>query len=325
MSGTTTRAARGGGWSREDIPDLSGTVAIVTGANTGIGLPTARTLVARGARVVMACRNEAKAQAARGRVLSATGVPQDRVRVLPLDLASQASVTAFAERFLGEYDRLDLLINNAGLGSTRQTPTEDGFELQFGVNHLGHMALTLRLLPALVRTAGSRVVTLSSGAHRFGTVRLDDPHFRDGGYRPFAAYSQSKLANLLFAAELARRLTAAGHGTLSVAVDPGVARTELGHKQVSAGTRVLARLGSLVTLGRTGEGGSLVTLRAATDPHARTGDFYAPRWGGWGTPMVTAPAPRGRDRQVAARLWEISLRMLGQQEPAVLTPRPAKR
>ncbi|GAA0991181.1 oxidoreductase [Acrocarpospora macrocephala] len=305
-------------WSIAGLPDQTGRTVIVTGANTGLGKATARALAGRGALVVMACRNEAKALAARNE-LTATGVDPRQLAVRRLDLGDQASVRGFAEGFLAEHDRLDLLINNAGLSGTRYAKTVDGYETQFGVNHLGHMALTLRLLPAVVATPGSRVVTLSSGAHRFGRIRFDDPHFDRGGYRAFPAYAQSKLANYLFSAELGRRLATAGHRTISVAVDPGFARTELGTKQASRTQLLVMRVSYLLVPSHSAETGAGPTLRAATDPNAASGQLYAPRLGTRGGPVAQRPSRRTTgDPQVAARLWDASLTMLGLEPPAVL-------
>lgn len=191
------------GWTEEHVPHLTeGTVAVVTGANTGLGLDTTRVLARRGATVMMACRNQDKAAAAR-RSLVDGGIDPGRLRTASLDLADQASIAGFADALPD--DRIDLLINNAGLMAVPRSSTVDGFETQFGVNHLGHMALTLRLLPRLNTTPGARVVTLTSMGHRPGRIRLHDPNFRRGRYNRWTAYFQSKLANMLFAAELARR------------------------------------------------------------------------------------------------------------------------
>jgi protochlorophyllide reductase len=305
-------------WSTVDLPDQTGRTVIVTGANTGLGKATTQALASRGARVVMACRNEAKAFAARNE-LTASGVDPRQLVVCELDLGDQASVRSFAEAFLQEHNRLDLLINNAGLSGTTYAKTRDGFETQFGVNHLGHMALTLRLLTSVVATPGSRVITLSSGAHRFGRIRFDDPHFDQGGYRAFPAYAQSKLANYLFSVELGQRLAAAGHSTISVAVDPGFARTELGTKEASRTQRLVMRVSYLVVPSHSAKTGAGPTLRAATDPGAVSGQLYAPRLGILGSPVVQRPSRRTTgDPQVAARLWEMSLAMLGLESPTAL-------
>jgi NAD(P)-dependent dehydrogenase (short-subunit alcohol dehydrogenase family) len=306
-----------------DLPDQTGRTVIVTGANVGLGKATTRALARHGAHVVMASRNEAKALAARQELIG-TGIDPGRLSVRRLDLGDQASVRRFAETFLGEHDRLDLLINNAGLSGTRCGKTVDGFETQFGVNHLGHMALTLLLLPTIVATPSSRVVTVSSGAHRFGQIRFDDPNFDRGKYRAFSAYAQSKLANFLFSAELGRRLEAAGHRSISAAADPGFVRTELGTKDASRTQRLVMRVSFLIVPSHSAETGAGPTLRAATDPNAVNGQLYAPRLGVRGVPVLQQPSRRTTgDLGVAARLWDLSLDLLGLEPPAVLAPAAA--
>ena len=307
-------------WTEADIPDLSGRVAVVTGANKGIGQAIATVLAARGARVVLACRSKARGEAARADIVRA-GASGDRLEVRSLDLASQESVAAFARSFRAGYDRLDLLMNNAGLasGGGSRSVTADGFELHFGVNYLGPMALTLRLLPVLVASPGARVITMTSGIHRNGRIRLDDLNYASGGYRPNAAYAQSKLADLLFSTELARRLAASGHDTISLASDPGYSRTELlAGDDVPLSTRVLASL--LLVVSQSADGGARPALRAATDPHAASGQLYAPRWSTRGAPVTAKPSSRARDPRLAAQLWEQSLALLSMGDPAVLLP-----
>jgi NAD(P)-dependent dehydrogenase (short-subunit alcohol dehydrogenase family) len=309
------------GWTEADIPGLSGRVAVVTGANTGLGKATAAVLARHGAHVILACRDEGKGEAARAGIVRA-GVPADRVEVRSLDLASQSRVLAFADSFRAAYDRLDLLINNAGraAGGGPRSCTADGFEAHFGVNHLGHMALTLHLLPALTATRGARVVTLTSGVRRAGRIRLDDPSYTTGGYRPNMAYAQSKLANILFSAELASRLAAAGHDTMSLAADPGYARTELVSRgETSPGARILA--GLLIPISQSAAGGAGSAIRAATDPRAAGGQLYAPRWGTRGAPVTAKPGRRATDQALAAQLWDLSLRLLSLDNPATLATR----
>ena len=307
-------------WTEADIPDLSGRVAVVTGANKGIGQAIATVLAARGARVVLACRSKARGEAARADIVRA-GASGDRLEVRSLDLASQESVAAFARSFRAGYDRLDLLMNNAGLasGGGSRSVTADGFELHFGVNYLGPMALTLRLLPVLVASPGARVITMTSGVHRNGRIRLDDLNYASGGYHPNAAYAQSKLANLLFSTELARQLAASGHDTISLASDPGYSRTELlAGDDIPLSTRVLASL--LLVISQSADGGARPALRAATDPHAASGQLYAPRWSTRGAPVTAKPSSRARDPRLAAQLWEQSLALLSMGDPAVLVP-----
>ncbi|QFG24500.1 oxidoreductase [Actinomadura sp. WMMB 499] len=306
-------------WSPTGMPALDGRTAVVTGANTGIGRAVAEALARRGARVVMACRDRAKAEAARRAMLDGTGLDPDRLAVRHLDLGDLSGVARFAGEFLGAADRLDLLVNNAGLAFVDRSRTADGFETHFGVNHLGHLALTLRLLPALVATPHSRVVTVTSVGHRLGRIRLADPCFAEGGYGRTRAYTQSKLANVLFTAELARRLDGAGHGTRALSADPGGARTELGTKQNGGVMRAVAPLSRLVP-SQPPAGGALPILRAATDPAARNGDLYAPRRGMRGEPARREPGARARDREMAELLWHLSLEMTGLEEPAELAP-----
>jgi NAD(P)-dependent dehydrogenase (short-subunit alcohol dehydrogenase family) len=241
------------------------------------------------------------------------------VEVARLDLADQASVTEFAEGFLARDEELHLLVNNAGLGFVNQSRTVDGHETTFGVNHLGHMALTLRLLPALTRTTRSRVVTVSSSGHRLGRIWLPDPDFTLGGWGRVRAYTQSKLANVLFALELDRRLRAAGHGTMSLVVDPGGGRTELGTKQTDRRVRMVARIARLMPSPSAAQG-ARPSLRAATDPEARSGEMYAPRRRVFGPPVLADPASRARDERLARQLWEASLHMLSMPEPDRLLP-----
>lgn len=297
------------GWTEEHVPRVAeGILAVVTGANTGLGLDTTRVLAQRGATVVMACRNQDKAAAAR-RSLVDRGIDPHRLRTASLDLADQASVAAFADGLTD--DRIGLLINNAGLMAVPRSSTVDGFETQFGVNHLGHMALTLRLLPRLNATPGARVVTLTSVGHRPGRIRLDDPNFRRGRYNRWTAYFQSKLANMLFAAELARRNE--GRGALSVAAHPGYAATELGKD-----TGIQARLLSVADriAAQPSAAGAWPTLRAATDPAAVNGALYGPRRLVSGSAVRETPSRTARRADLAGRLWDLSLDLLS---PAKVT------
>jgi protochlorophyllide reductase len=251
------------------------------------------------------------------------GLLRDHPRLLPcadrLDLADLSQVAAFADRFRAAYGRLDLLVNNAGLAQRAPFRTRDGFEIHLGVNHLGHMALTLHLLPALTAASGARVVTVTSGAHRFGRVRFDDGGRVAADDRGIAAYARSKLANLLFALELGRRLAAAGRGTLSLAADPGLARTGLTRRD--GGIRAVRLLeAALRPVSQSAYGGARPSLRAATDPGAAGGQLYAPRRGLRGAPVPARPGREATDPVLAARLWDASLAMLELDEPDVLRP-----
>jgi NAD(P)-dependent dehydrogenase (short-subunit alcohol dehydrogenase family) len=299
-------------WSAADIPDQRGRTAVVTGANGGLGLETARELAAKGAHVVMAARNEEKAQAAVADIRATA--PDASVEVVPLDLGSQASVRTAAEQILGTRDRLDLLVNNAGVMGIPERKTVDGFEMQFGVDHLGHWSLTALLLPALLRTDGARIVTVTSTAHHMGrAIDPSNPHL-DGRYGPWRAYGQAKLANFHFGLGLQRELERAGASAASLIAHPGLSNTDLQNVSVQetgggASQRffhVLARY-----TGMSPAGGALPQLRAATDPAAKGGEFYGPLFVNNGPP-VRKPIFRtlGMDTAIA-RLWEVSERETG--------------
>ena len=292
-----------GSFTGADIPDLAGRTAIVTGASNGIGLETAKALTEHGARVILAVRDEAKGRRAAA-VMPGPVAPE----VHPLDLASLESVRAFAEAW-GE-DPVDLLINNAGVMIPPLSRTEDGFELQFGTNHLGHFALTNLLLPQI--TAAGRVVTVSSGAHRSGKIDFSDLNWEHRRYRPWRAYGQSKLANLLFTKELQRRLTEAGSPVLSMAAHPGYAATNL---QAHAGNRALRfamlELGNRV-LAQDAAGGALPTLYVATqDLPGNTYVGPSQLGGSRGAPAPCARSAAADDEQTARRLWQVSETLTG--------------
>jgi len=292
------------GWSYEDIPDQSGRVAIVTGANTGIGYETASALARKGASVVLACRNPDKGADAVARIEALE--PSGSARLMLLDLSDLDSVAAFAEAFAAEHERLDLLVNNAGVMVPPHTTTRQGFELQIGTNHLGHFALTGHLLPLLRATEGSRVVVVSSGAHKDPGLELDDLNFERRGYSKVKAYCASKLANLLFAFELQRRLDDAGATIRVTAAHPGWTATDL---QRTAGLfRMLNPF-----LAMKPPDGALPTLRAATDPDAGPASYWGPSGLGEmrGPPAPAGIHPRARDEETAAKLWTISEQRTG--------------
>jgi NAD(P)-dependent dehydrogenase (short-subunit alcohol dehydrogenase family) len=295
------------GWDAEQIPDQSGRTAIVTGANSGLGLVTARELARAGASVVMACRNLEKGHAAVDEVRAAA--PDAQVQLDELDLASLASVRAFADRFKAPHDGLDLLINNAGVMGSPRRRTADGFELQFGTNHLGHFALTSALLETMEGREDARVVTLSSTAHKMGRINFDNLN-GDRHYFRWNAYGQSKLANLLFALELDRRLRAVGSTVKSLAAHPGYAATNL----QSSGPPMFDRLvmvASNALIAQSDEMGALPILYAATQPGLEGGTYVGPD--GFqeqrGHPKIVQPSGRARDPATARRLWEVSERM----------------
>lgn len=286
-------------WTFDDIPDLTGRTAVVTGANTGIGYETARMLAARGADVVLACRDGNKGREALARLRD--GSPGARASLEILDLADLDEVAATAASLMGALDRLDLLILNAGVMVPPESLTAQGFELQFGVNHLGHFALTGRLLPLLRATGASRVVAVSSTAARRGAMDFEDLDFTRRGYRAWSAYCQSKLANQLFARELQRRLDTAGASVLATAAHPGWTATDL--QRTSPLLRALNRF-----FAQDARRGALPTLRAAVDPDARGADYFGPD--GFlqmrGLPVRVSMVPRAMDEGDARRLWEVS-------------------
>ncbi len=298
-------------WTPEET-DARGKVAIVTGANSGIGLETARSLARAGAHTILACRTPEKAQAALADIRATD--PEVQVEFMPLDLASLASVEGFAEAFLARFDRLDVLVNNAGVMMTPRRNTEDGHELQFGTNHLGHFALTARLLPRLLATPGARVVAVSSLAHWFGRLDLDNLN-AERRYRRAGAYFQSKLANLSFALELQRRFEAAGVDVVSVAAHPGWTHTNLVSETPTA--RFLAP-----HLGQTAERGALPSLYAALAAEVRGGEYYGPSglFEIWGGPSHARISRRARDQALGAELWTRSESLTGLAFRGLPTP-----
>jgi len=295
-------------WTFDDIPDQTGRTAIVTGANTGIGLETARMLAARGAKVIMACRSLDKGEAARTRILA--DQPHASVTVAALDLSDLDSVAAFTKAFAAGHDRLDLLINNAGVMVPPLGRTKQGFELQFGTNHLGHFALTAQLLPLLERTPGARIVVVSSTAQTFGRIDFDDLNWEHRAYSPMKAYGQSKLANMMFALELQRRLAASGSSLTVTAAHPGWTATDL---QRTAG---VARFFNPLFAMKPADG-ALPTLRAATDPAATHGSYWGPAGllGLSGPPAPAKGTKRAYDEAVAARLFDVSEQLSGVSFP----------
>ncbi len=300
-------------WTAHDIPDQAGHTAVITGANSGIGYAAAQALAQHGAHVVLACRNLDKATAAAAAIRQAT--PGATVEAMALDLASLASVRQFAAEFAQRFDALHLLINNAGVMALPYRKTADGFEMQFGTNHLGHFALTGLLLERLLRAPGARVVTVSSGLHHRGHIQFDDLQ-SERGYGKWQAYSQSKLANLLFAYELQRLLAAAGAEASSVACHPGYAATNLqtaGPAMENASIGVaLTRIGNAL-FAQSAAMGALPTLYAATAPDVQGGDYIGPN--GWmemrGYPAKVQSSARSHDQAAAARLWAVSTALTG--------------
>ena len=291
-------------WTSGDVPGQQGRLAVVTGANTGLGFETAQVLAGRGASVVLAVRDTEKGKRAAARITGT--VPGANVMVQPLDLTSLDSIRAAASELRARHPRIDLLVNNAGVMLTPRQTTRDGFELQFGTNHLGHFALTGLLLEQMLPVPGSRVVTVSSLAHRI-RARIDfDDLQGERSYSRVAAYSQSKLANLMFTYELQRRLSGAGT-TVAVAAHPGLAATELA-RYTPAASAALARL-----ISQKPAMGALPVLRAATDPGVLGGQYYGPRrlLGTRGYPELARSSGQSRDTAIQRRLWTASEELTG--------------
>lgn len=295
-------------WTENDVPDQSGRTFVITGANSGLGFENARALSSHGARVVMAARNMEKAADAEAAIRQMQ--PDANLEVRPLDLASLESVDEFARSLGGEEKGIDVLINNAGVMAIPERKTTDGFEMQFGTNHLGHYALTALLLPLLVDTPGSRVVTVTSTARHFGRpVDTSNPHLEEN-YSPWAAYGQSKLANLHFALGLNQRLEAGGAMTASLVAHPGLTNTDLqANTARQGGGHMSERAASSV--GMTPADGALPQLRAAVDPTASGGELFAPRWVNWGPPVRRPLFGRSTNQDSIDTLFEVSERETG--------------
>jgi NAD(P)-dependent dehydrogenase (short-subunit alcohol dehydrogenase family) len=300
------------GWTAADIPDQAGRTAVVTGANGGLGLETTRALAAAGAHVVMAARNQDKAAEAVADIRR--GAPDASLEVVPLDLGSLASVREAAGRILAAHEKIDILVNNAGVMGIPERRTVDGFEMQLGVDHLGHYALTALLMPALLRADAARIVTVTSTAHHMGrAVDPANPHL-EGRYGPWRAYGQAKLANFHFGLGLQRRLAAADAPAASLIAHPGFSNTDLQAVSVRETDGGLSQRFFHRLAGSTGmppEDGARPQLRAAADPAAKGGEFYGPRFVNNGAP-VRKPILRliGMDKAIA-RLWEVSERETG--------------
>jgi NAD(P)-dependent dehydrogenase (short-subunit alcohol dehydrogenase family) len=299
-------------WSERSIPDQTGKVFLVTGANSGLGWETARALAGHGAHVLVGARTRVKATEAIERITATS--PAGTLEPLVVDLSDLDSVATAAETVLTEQARLDALVNNAGIMMTPYGTTAQGFEQQLGVNHLGHFALTGRVLPLLMATERSRVVSVSSNGHRPGRIRFDDLQ-SEQSYSPYGAYFQSKLANLLFTAELQRRLEAAGSATIAAAAHPGASNTNLGHENPGGVRGTLMGLLSPLSgmLGQSAAMGALPQLRAATDPDVQGDDYYGPsgfaEMRGYAVPVDRSD--RAKDAATAARLWDVSAELTG--------------
>jgi NAD(P)-dependent dehydrogenase (short-subunit alcohol dehydrogenase family) len=305
---TRARGRREARWTAADIPDQTGRVAVVTGANSGLGFEISAALAERGATVVLACRDGGRAQEAMARIVARIGAAS--VETVPLDLADLMSVRSCAAELRARFDRVDLVVDNAGVLMIPHTVTVDGFEGHLAVNHLGHFALVGLLLDRLLATPGSRVVVVGSISHAIGRLDPDDLQGGRRRYSRMAAYARSKLANLLFVSELQRRLSAAGASTIAVSAHPGSSRTEIARH-----IRWVAWTPSRVAdvLQQSAAMGALPVLRAAVDPSVTGGESYGPRgplqWRGY--PELVRTARRARDPDLAHRLWEASEHLTG--------------
>lgn len=295
-------------WTLEDVPDLSGRIMIVTGANSGLGFETTRELSHRGAKVVMACRNPQKAKAAKHQIQEK--LPDADLEIMHLDVSSLQSVADFAEKFKGKYDRLDVLVNNAGIMAAPYSKSADGFENHFATNYLGHFALTGRLFDLLEATPGARVVNVSSLAYFLGN-RIDFTNLTYENrkkYHRWVAYGRSKMEMLLFAYEMQRRLSTAGRSTIAVAAHPGIARTNIMPAQAgNAVTRELLRRFSYVL--KPTIYGAMPLIRAAVDENASGGEYFGP--GKKKMPEVVRSNKASHDLNTAKKLWEASEKLTG--------------
>ncbi len=290
-------------WTPNQMPSLAGRTAIVTGANGGIGFHTAKHLASQGAHVVMGCRNMSKAQQALEKLLAKH--PTANAEVVHLDLEHLDKVNSFCDDFEAKHDRLDIIINNAGVLSPSHATNQQGHEVQFAINHLGHFALTGRLIPLLNESPNGRIVTVSSIAHRWGRIRFHDLQWEEH-YNMWGAYGQSKLANLLFTFELERRLRSAGCSSSALAAHPGLTATDI--------TRESSWMHKATPLvGQSADVGSWPSVRAATDLNVQGGTFWGPRWcfQTWGAPKRVGCSRTARDSATASRLWDVSEALTG--------------
>lgn len=291
-------------WTADDIPDQKEKTIIVTGSTSGLGKEASRVLAGKGAKVIMAVRNTAKGERVAEEIRNE--FPEAEVEVMKLDLASLKSVKSFADEFMKQYDRLDILINNAGVMMCPYSKTDDGFEIQMGTNHLGHFALTGYLLPLLKETNNSRIVATSSMGHRMGNIDFSDINWEKRKYNTNRAYGDSKLANLYFTYELVRKFDGDSNGPIATAAHPGDTATELARH-----TPMIRFLNTFFA--QNVEKGALPTLRAATDPEAKAGDYFGPD--GFmemrGYPVKVDSNDRSKDVNLARKLWRVSEKMTG--------------
>lgn len=299
-------------WTTADIPDLTGKVIIVTGANSGIGFEAAREFARQGAQTILACRNLEKGQTALDQIQAE--IPDAAVEMMQLDLASLESIHQFAETFKAKYDRLDVLLNNAGIMMVPYGKTKDGFERQFGTNHLGHFALTGLLIDLLSKTADARVVNVSSNGHRFGKMDFDDLMYEENKYSSIGAYARSKLANLLFTYELQRRFEAQDLDLIAVVAHPGNSDTNLGaHLEEHPAYKIMQPI--FGRMGQSAAMGALPSIRAAVDPDVAGAEYFGPEGTiqAKGYPVLVPSSKASHNQSDAQKLWEISEELTGVQ------------
>jgi NAD(P)-dependent dehydrogenase (short-subunit alcohol dehydrogenase family) len=299
-------------WTTADIPDLTGKVIIVTGANSGIGFEASREFVHKGAQTILACRDLEKGQIALDQLKAES--PDASAEMMQLDLASLESTQQFAEAFKAKYDRLDVLLNNAGIMMVPYGKTEDGFESQFGTNHLGHFALTGLLIDHLSKTADARVVNISSNGHRFGKMDFDDLMFEENKYSSIGAYARSKLANLLFTYELQRRFEAQDLDVIAVAAHPGTSETNLGvHLEDHPAYKIMQPI--FGKMSQSAAMGALPSIRAAVDPDVAGAEYFGPdgTMQAKGYPVLVPSSKTSHNQTDAQQLWEISEELTGIQ------------
>ena len=286
-------------WTAENIPDQKGKIVIVTGSSSGIGYEAARVLANKEAKVIVAVRNLEKGEKAKEKILNQN--KNTDVEVMKIDLSDLTSVKEFVDEFIAKYDKLDILINNAGVMMPPYSKTKDGFELQFGTNHLGHFALTLQLLNLIKSTPNSRIVTISSGAHKFGNINFDDLNWESRKYKPMRSYGDSKIANLYFTSELVKRIGGGENNILVAAAHPGWTATDL---QRHSGLFDFLNPYFAMSI----EQGTLPTLRAATDLSAQNGDYFGPD--GFsemrGFPVQVEPNKLAKNETISKKLWDVS-------------------
>lgn len=286
-------------WTVDNIPDLSGKISIVTGSSSGIGYEAGRLMANKNATVILAVRNLEKGEKAKLKILNQN--KSSDVEVMKIDLSDLDSIQKFVENYKMKYNRLDILINNAGVMIPPYTKTKDGFELQMGTNHLGHFALTLQLIDIIESTTNSRIVNVSSGAHKFGNIEFDDLNWEERKYKAWKAYGDSKIANLYFTKELAKRMSQKDKRVLVTASHPGWTATEL--QRYSGLLEFLTKFFAMPS-----EQGALTTLRATFDEDAENGDYYGPdgfqEWRGY--PVKVEMNALAKDEYIAKRLWDIS-------------------